>query len=215
MSRVSLVLAFAASVAVITPVAAADMYGSRAPAASSYGYQDQGGAGPASQWSGAYAGGQLGYAWGRNGLHGPQGGVYGGVNTNVGPNIVVGAEAELNISGQTRHTVNTGNLVRQSSDWNAAVRARAGVAFDRVMPYATAGIAFADDSVKGFGANSSTTKVGYVVGAGVEGKVSDRISVKGELVHMGFGSTDHIVSWATQGNNASSTVLRTGAAYKF
>lgn len=214
MSRVFNALALAATFAAITPVAAADMYGNPPPAASSYGYQDQG-SGPASQWSGAYAGGQLGYAWGKDGMHGPQGGVYGGVNAAVGSNIVVGAEAEVNLSGQTLHGVSGGNLVKKSSDWNAAVRARAGVAFDKVMPYATVGIAFADDTVKALGATDTTTKVGYVVGMGVEGRVTDKISVKGELVHMGFGGTNHVTGWASEHNDASSTVLRTGAAYKF
>jgi outer membrane immunogenic protein len=213
MSRALKALALVATVAAITPAAAADMYGSPAPSAS-YGYQDSG-AGPASQWTGAYAGGQLGYAWGKDGLHGPQGGIYGGVNTAIGSNIVVGAEAEVNIAGQTRHTVSAGQLIKKSSDWNAAVRARAGVAFDKVMPYATVGIAFADDTVKGFGATDTTTKVGYVVGLGVEGRVTDKISVKGELMHTGFGGTSHVNAWTVQDNNVSSTVLRTGAAYKF
>lgn len=213
MSRVTHALALVASLAAVSPAAAADMYGSPAPAAS-YGYNDSG-SNPATQWNGAYAGGQLGYAWGRDGLHGAQGGLYGGVNTAVGSNIVVGGEAEVNISGQERYGVTTGQLVKKSSDWNAAVRARAGVAFDKVMPYATAGIAFADDTVKGLGATDTTTKVGYVVGMGVEGRVTDRISVKGELLHMGFGGTDHVVATQSEHNDVSSTILRTGAAYKF
>lgn len=214
MSRVFSALVFAASVSAMSPAVAADMYGGAAPAPSYGGYSD-GSSRPADQWTGAYAGPQVGYAWGKGGVHGPQGGVYGGVNTAVGSNIVVGAEAEINVSGQERYTVFSGNLMKQSSDWNANVRARAGVAFDKFMPYATVGVAFADDTVKGLGASDTTTKVGYVVGVGVEGRVSDRISVKGEVLHSGFGDTDHVVSYTTVRNNASQTVLRTGAAYKF
>lgn len=215
MSRVTSAFALLAMLAATAPAAAADLYGSPAPAAS-YGYSDSGnGSGPAAQWNGAYVGPQLGYAWGRNGLHGAQGGIYAGVNTAVGSNIVVGAEAEVNVSGQQRDTVFNSNLIKQSSDWNAAIRARAGVAFDKVMPYATVGVAFADDTVKGLGANDTTTKVGYVVGMGVEGRVTDHISVKGELMHSGFSATDHVVGYTTQRNDVSQTVLRTGAAYKF
>ncbi|NLH80335.1 MAG: porin family protein [Phyllobacteriaceae bacterium] len=213
MSRVTSAFALLAALAATAPAAAADLYGSPAPAAS-YGYSESG-SGPAAQWTGAYAGPQVGYAWGRNGVHGPQGGIYAGVNTAVGSNIVVGAEAEVNVSGQERYTVFNSNLVKQSSDWNANVRARAGVAFDKVMPYATVGVAFADDTVKGLGANDTTTKVGYVVGMGVEGRLTDRISVKGELMHSGFGGTDHVVGYTTQHNDVSQTVVRTGAAYKF
>lgn len=215
MTRVSFALAVVASVAVASPAVAADMYGNRAPSAS-YGYQDQGGgSSPAAQWNGAYAGGQFGYGWGKNGMYGPQGGIFGGVNSAVGANIVVGGEAELNLNGQSLHGVDTGSLVKRSSDWNGAVRARVGVAFDKVMPYASVGVAFVDDTVKGFGATSSTTKVGVLVGAGVEGRVSDRISLRGELNYVGVGSTNQNVGGTTVSNNASATVLRTGAAYKF
>lgn len=213
MSRVFSALAFAATIAAITPAAAADMYGGGAPAPS-YGYSDAGSR-PAAQWEGGYVGGQIGYAWGRGGMNGAQGGVYGGANMAVGTNIVVGVEADVNLSGQDHHSVPGGNLTKRSSDWNASVRARAGVAYDKFMPYATAGVAFADDTVKALGANDTTTKVGYVVGMGVEGKVTDRISVKGELLHMGFSGTDHVTSWTNTHNDVSSTVVRTGAAYKF
>ena len=42
------------------------------------------------------------------------------------------------------------------SDWFGTVRARAGVAFDRVLVYATGGLAYTDDNT------------GWVVGGGVE-----------------------------------------------
>lgn len=212
MSRVTSALALAVVCAAITPAAAADMYGSPAPSAS-YGYS--GGGDAAQQWVGPYVGAQVGYGWGRNGVHGPQGGIYGGYNIKAGTNIVVGGEADVNISGQERYTVQGGGLVKQSTDWNAAVRARAGVAFDKVMPYATVGVAFADDTVKANGSTDTTTKVGYQVGMGVEGRLTDRISMKGELLYSGFGDTTHVVGASTQRNNASTTVLRTGAAYKF
>ncbi len=212
MSRVTSALAFVALCAAITPAAAADMYGNPPPAAS-YGYS--GGGEPAQQWVGPYVGAQVGYAWGKDGVHGPQGGLFGGVNAKVGSNIVVGGEGELNISGQERYTVLNGGLAKQSSDWNGALRARAGVAFDKVMPYASVGVAFADDTVKANGATDTTTKVGYQIGMGIEGRLTDQISMRGEVLHSGFGDTTHVVGPATQRNNASSTVLRTGAAYKF
>lgn len=215
MSRVSIALSFAAVVAVITPAAAADMYGSNSRAPSSnYGYSD-GGSSPAQQWAGGYAGAQVGYGWGEHGINGAQGGVFGGGNFAVGTNIVLGAEAEVNVSGQERASVIAGGLVKQSSAWNGALRVRAGVAYDKVMPYASVGVAIADDTVKAFGANDTTTKVGYQLGAGVEGKISDRVSLRGELVHTGFGRTDHVANWATVGSNVSTTTLRAGAAYKF
>lgn len=213
MARTSLVLALAASVAAISPAVGADMYGNRAPSAS-YGYTDPG-VSPTSQWNGAYAGAQVGYGWGRRGMNGAQGGLYAGINSTVGSNFVVGGEAEVNLSGQSRSGAVGSQVVESSSGWNGAVRARAGVAFDKIMPYATAGIAFTDDTMKVGNAKSSTTKVGYVVGAGVEGRVTDRISVKGEVLYSGFGDTSHSIGAISDTNNGSTTLLRTGAAYRF
>jgi outer membrane immunogenic protein len=213
MSRVFSVLAFAASVVAITPACAADMYGGSAPAPS-YGYSD-GSSRPAGQWEGGYVGGQIGYAWGHGGMNGAHGGVYGGANVAVGSNIVAGVEADVNISGQDHYSAPGGNLTQRTSNWNASVRGRVGVAYDKVMPYATAGIAFADDTVKALGANDTTTKVGYVVGLGVEGRLTDRVSMKGELTHMGFSGTDHVTGWTNTHNDVSSTVVRTGVGYKF
>lgn len=217
MSRVSFALALVASVAAASTAGAADLYGSNAAPAASYGgYQQDGGAGgPAQQWTGAYAGGQIGYGWGKDGMHGAQGGIFGGVQTAVGANMVVGGEAELNINGQSLHSVAGGQLLKRSSDWNGAIRARAGVAFDRVMPYGSVGVVFVDDTAKGFGATASTTKVGYMFGAGVEGKVNDKISLRGELNYVGVGNTTQNVGGVAVRSNASAAVLRTGAAYKF
>ncbi|SCX87624.1 outer membrane protein [Microvirga guangxiensis] len=49
-----------------------------------------------------------------------------------------------------------GTFDNNLSDWFGTVRARAGVAFDRVLIYATGGLAYADDNT------------GWVVGGGVE-----------------------------------------------
>jgi outer membrane immunogenic protein len=49
-----------------------------------------------------------------------------------------------------------GEFNNDLSDWFGTVRARAGVAFDRVLIYATGGLAYSDDST------------GWVVGGGVE-----------------------------------------------
>mgnify|MGYP001766211997 CR=1 FL=1 len=212
MSRVTLALAAAAGLSAIAPAAAADMYGAP-PAAPAYGYASPA---PANNWNGVYAGVQAGHAWGTSTLDGTQLGLYGGLNTNVGQNVIAGVEADLNISGQTASRVVGGNLYRYSSDWNATIRPRIGIGFDRVMPYATAGLAFSDDTLKALGSSSSNVKIGYAAGAGVEGQVTDRISVKGEYVHLGFGRSDHTLPGGlTARSSVNSNVLRAGAAYRF
>ncbi len=213
MSRVSFALAVAAVVAATSSSVAADMYsGNRAPAAyNNSGYQ---GAPSGSPWNGAYVGGQAGYGWGSHGLNGGQIGIYGGVNSMVGSNVMVGGEADLNVSGQTASRVTNGTLNEHKSDWNGSVRARVGVVMDKFMPYATAGIALADDTVKA-GGTSSTTKVGYIIGGGVEAQVVDHVTAKGELLYSGFGSSNHSIGGISTGTRTDTTVLRGGAAYHF
>lgn len=81
------------------------------------------------------------------------GGVEGGYNYQYG-NLVLGAEADVEYIGG-RRTQDTGNLnyggvtIREintvGSDWLATVRARLGYAVvDRMLVYATGGVAFAD-----------------------------------------------------------------------
>lgn len=212
MFRVTLALAAAAGFAVIAPAAAADMYG--APPAQPYaGYAAPA---PANNWNGVYAGVQAGHAWGSGSLNGAQLGVYGGLNTTVGQNVIAGVEADLNVSGQTASRMVGGNLYKYSSDWNATIRPRIGVGFDKVMPYATAGLAFSDDSLKALGTSTSKIKIGYAAGAGVEAQVTDRISVKGEYVHLGFGRTNHLLPGPVVArSSANSNILRAGAAYRF
>ena len=145
MSRVSFAIAVATVVVAASPSIAADMYGgNRTAPAYGGGYQDSGST-PAASWHGAYAGGALGYGWGNGGLNGNHIGVYGGVNATVGSNVVVGGEADVNMSGQRSATVEGGNLRENFSNWNGSVRGRVGVAIDRFLPYATAGIALADE----------------------------------------------------------------------
>ncbi|TBW34719.1 porin family protein [Siculibacillus lacustris] len=210
MSRVTLALAVAASIAAIGPSLAADMYGAPPPAPG-YGYAAPVASAPA--WNGPYLGGQVGHGWGPNSLDGLQVGVYGGINSTVGKNVVVGAEADLNISGQTADRVVSGNLYKYRSDWNGSIRGRVGVAFDKVMPYATGGVAFADNTLKALGRSSSTTSVGYALGGGVEGQVVDRVTLKGELIHEGFGRENHGIGGAS--SSVNSNILRGGAAFHF
>ncbi len=211
MSHVRFALLAIAGLVAAGPSLAADMFGS--PPAQSYGGY---GSSSGPNWNGVYLGGQVGHGWGPNGLDGTQVGVYAGVNTMIGSNVVAGVEGDLNVSGQTAQRVVGPNLYKYNSAWNASIRPRVGVAFDRFMPYATAGVAFADDSLKALGTSSGKTKIGYAAGAGLEAQVTDRISVKGEYVHLGFGRTTHIVGVGVPATTSiNSNVLRGGVAYRF
>ena len=82
-----------------------------------------------------------------------------------------------------------------------SVRGRAGVAFDRLLLYATGGVAFADISSSVDFINDATfqhTRVGYTVGGGVEYALLNNVALRVEYRYSDFGSfTDPLAAAAT------------------
>jgi outer membrane immunogenic protein len=182
---------------------------------------------PVNYWTGAYLGVQAGLAFGSSSTtvrgrgsrsadaDGGTIGVYGGLNAMVAGNWVVGAETDLNWNGQSGTAVIGGQGYKGSSDFNGTVRARVGVSFGSIMPYATGGLAFADTTVKSQNAELSDTKLGWALGAGVEGMLTNRVTAKLEYMYIGMDS----VSGTMRGRNVSSEIstnlVRAGVGYKF
>jgi outer membrane immunogenic protein len=91
--------------------------------------------------------------------------------------------------------------------WFGTLRGRAGVTFDRVLLYATGGLAVGEikgsyvdgfvnpATINPFAAGSfNTTRAGWVVGAGAEAAIGRNWSIKAEYLHMDFGNVDQNVS---------------------
>jgi outer membrane immunogenic protein len=80
-------------------------------------------------------------------------------------------------------------------EWLATVRGRIGYAWDRFLVYGTGGIAFAGvdtDVTTSFiiGSNSETesaTHVGWTAGLGIEGMITEHVSLRVEYLHADFG----------------------------
>jgi outer membrane immunogenic protein len=83
-------------------------------------------------------------------------------------------------------------------DWVATLRGRLGVAFDRSLVYVTGGLAFGEakftQSIVQLNfpyvqtGASSATKVGWVLGAGVEHALDDKWSFRLQYLHIDLGS---------------------------
>lgn len=124
------------------------------------------------------------------------------------------------------------------SDWMMTVRPRTGVALNKALVYATGGLAMANIKYDGrftdtFGPALETgsikkMKIGWTAGAGMEFKVSNNWSVKGEYLYSQFGSTSITVSGFqtsptgsrgvntfTHSTDLKSHSLRFGVNYRF
>lgn len=160
-------------------------------------------------WTGFYVGADVGGAWGpakqtfSNGAptgdsnaNGVIGGGYAGYNQQFGQ-MVVGLEGDVAASSVKGSFVNLGGATSvggASFDWEGAVRARAGMAWDRALFYVAGGAAFADFNYKGGPAPGpaccgfSESRVGYTIGGGVEYAIMDNLIARVEYRYNGFGA---------------------------
>ncbi|WP_375452453.1 outer membrane protein [uncultured Devosia sp.] len=208
--------------------------------AADFGWTDNSGAAPmfaqtsAFQWSGFYAGVNGGYGFGTLSRKPAGGGVATKTNTDgaslggqVGYNVdmggfVLGGEADLQWSS-IAYDANLGALgrLKASVDGFGTVRGRAGMAFDRVMPYVTAGFAYGRSTVSltnpaDVVTSQTNTHFGWTVGAGLEAAATDNITLKAEYLYVDLGSQTYTT--APGGSIDASqrfSVIRGGVNYKF
>lgn len=181
--------AFLGAAAMVTPAMAADP-----------GYWDQPTA--AFNWSGFYAGIQGGGGWAHSTLSDvtgsvtqrPSGGYIGGYVAGLVQHdwAVFGAEAELNYGWMRRSAaVSATSVVGQRLDWFGSLNAVVGIPLDRVLVYATGGLAFASignsQSVPGASYSASQGTAGWTLGAGMDFAVTDDIVVGGRYRYYDFG----------------------------
>jgi len=210
----------AVTVLAASPAISADLYDPVAPVAPEV-------YGPTVfSWAGPYVGAQIGYGWGetrgkikgsRRGIDtdGVIGGLYGGYNAQLTPNFVLGGEADISWADVTGDRTIGGRKYEARTDWQGTIRARAGAAFDRILVYGTGGIAFAGNNMKKQGRGSEgQTHVGWTLGAGVEGAITENIVARGEYLYAGYGSENYNKINAKD-VDLNNSVIRAGVAYKF
>jgi outer membrane immunogenic protein len=167
----------------------------------------------------------------------PTGGVFGGFvgyNWQTPNKIIVGIEADGSWTGLDKSEVydNVAALpgsivtVRGEVEWLASVRGRLGMAFSPTMIYVTGGVAFAGiksgwatDSIPPFGVQLDKTKVGWVVGGGIEHAFNKMWSLRAEVLHHDLGK-DHGSAFSAGTTYASEfrhtvTVARAGLALRW
>lgn len=177
-------------------------------------------------WSGFYAGVNLGYGWAESELLGSTtdefegilGGAQVGYNQDMG-GFVLGVEGDFQFSDITyeeNDIFGSGIDGTAKIDNFGTLRARAGLAVDRFMPYVTGGLAIANASIEftdGIDTiGTDDTYIGYTVGGGVEFAMIDNVTVKAEYLYADFGDAD----FDTGADISLDThIVRAGVNFKF
>jgi len=195
--------------------------------------------------NGAIAGGQAGYNWqANNWVYGLEGDIQWSDEKGRGVFSCVGTVAPAGgvcLPGLTflpaGGLAGTTLTIDQKLQWFGTVRGRVGIlATPKVLFYGTGGLAFGEikssGTMTGFNAfglpiasvgSTSTTRAGWTVGVGVEGKITQNWSAKLEYLYMDLGrfnaGTYTLVPSLGISTNVSSrftdNILRAGINYQF
>ena len=204
MTRTLLRAAAIACALAAAPALAADLPRSGPYVAAPYGVYN---------WTGFYAGLNLGYEWGsvtNTGLSpaGIAGGVQGGYNWQTG-NFVFGAETDLQLSGASDNA----GAFKFSNPWFGTLRGRAGYAINNILFYATGGFAYGAGTAELIGLSETHTSIGWTVGGGMEVGLTPRWSVKAEYLYVDLSAQNYALTGVS--HEIHSNVLRFGGNYRF
>ncbi len=179
-------------------------------------------------WTGFYLGINGGGGWGRSRWDGLDtfdisGGLIGataGYNVQVGQ-AVFGVEGDIDwsgVKGDVNAVLCPGGCSSRNH-WLATVRGRIGFAWDRFLPYLTAGLALGDiDATLPGLVGISQTNAGWTVGGGVEFGVTNNVSIKAEYLYVDLGSVTCGLNCALTPTGAVSfyaNVFRGGVNWRF
>ena len=164
-------------------------------------------------WQGFYAGVNAGYQWGTIGNSGARpagvmGGVQGGYNWQLNA-FVFGVEADLQASDADEIFA----AWKFSNPWFGTLRGRAGYAFNNILFYGTAGLAFGELRGETFGLSESHTTAGWTAGAGAEFGLAKNWSGKIEYLYVDLADSTFSLTGLSNGTRFG--VVRAGVNYHF
>ncbi len=157
-------------------------------------------------------------------VNGLIGGFQTGYNRRFDPRWLAGIETDFQFSGERGSQVtcdvvgcpvgSAGGYASHSLKWFGTLRGRLGwLPTDTILLYATGGLAYGRidsdyttgiNGVSLLAVSTSTTRVGVTVGAGVEGRIAERWTLKAEYLYVDYGSFG-----ANVGPGASVTTVTT------
>ena len=164
-------------------------------------------------WAGPYLGGNLGWAWGSvdNSVTRPSGfagGAQAGYNFQTGP-WVFGVEGDLQATGAS----DTFAPWKFSNPWFGTVRGRAGWAFNNILVYGTAGLAFGELRGETFGLSETHTNAGWTAGVGAEFGFAPNWTTRLEFLFVDLNDNNFTITGVQNGYHFG--LLRAGVNYRF
>jgi outer membrane immunogenic protein len=151
------------------------------------------------------------------------GGIFLGYNYQDN-NVVYGVEADAGLGDLSEGPDKNSSNNDWSSfdiDWNAHVRARAGLVYDATLFYVTGGLAIAgvsvDDNDPGW-SDDNATHVGWTVGCGIDRLLTENLTVRFEYLYDDYGSEEYSFngSFNYKGDvDLTSHTTRIGLSYTF
>tara|TARA_R110001583_G_scaffold188237_1_gene350231 strand:+ start:144192 stop:144890 length:699 start_codon:yes stop_codon:yes gene_type:complete len=150
-------------------------------------------------WTGAYAGGTLGYGWGNDALDNADDmtyGLFGGYDYDFGQ-FVLGGELEYLKSELEDGTTKLDDMTR--------LKLRAGYDLGSTLVYGVVGAAYANADIGG----TSYSDTGVTYGIGVDYAVTDNVNAGVELLQNDFNEFDN------SGSDLSATTLGARVSFRF
>jgi outer membrane immunogenic protein len=153
---------------------------------------------PAYTWSGFYAGANLGWGWARASLtvagatgtsnfDGVLGGVQAGYNYQLFGPLVVGVEADIQLTDQRRSVTFGPVTVTERIPYFGTLRGRVGYAWDNWLLYGTGGAVYGEHRITATAGGATASLVdsgwGWTAGGGVEVMFWQRFSGKLEYLY--------------------------------
>ncbi|ESX19612.1 hypothetical protein X767_23055 [Mesorhizobium sp. LSJC264A00] len=156
------------------------------------------------------------------------GGIYAGYNYQLGNNLVLGIEGDINyadVHGLSPLLSAAGISFPDQNfdgkvDWTGSIRGRLGYSIDRFLPFVTAGGAFAHydvgNTVVGTEHALNDTLSGWTVGVGADYAFTDSLIGRVEYRYSDFGTTRAgAVLFQDYDVDLKTNDIRIGLAYKF
>ena len=179
-------------------------------------------------WSGAYLGGQMGYASGTSRYSsdideqlkfspdGFLGGIYGGYNHQFSNNMVLGLDADFSLANIKNNGKYYDPDPERRSRCAMARRIRAAMP-DRFLPYVAAGLSYGKYKLsvwdeEGSMLDVSKTRTGWTIGAGLDYAVTDNLIARVEYRYSDFGKAK-IFSDVSDSLSFKTHDVRLGIAY--